>query len=427
METFIKQATMKHLTGLKLLSNKQYGFITGRSTTTQLLRYLDRCIETITTGGVVDAIYLDFAKAFDTVPHRRLIGKLESYGIKGNLLHWIRGFLCGRTQIVKVNGVESATSPVLSGIPQGSVLGPLLFVVYINDLLEGIQSEGLLFADDTKIFNQIKSREDALNLQNDINLLERWSRTWLLKFHPQKCHVLTLGKFENIRHTQRYQIYDKELEHVFVEKDLGVTFDSELTFEEHISLKVGKANAIMGTIRRSFSFLDHALFKKLYITFVRPHLEYAQVVWAPHLRKHIDMIENVQIRATRSIDGLSGLEYPERLRRLNLPTMLYRRARGDMIEIYKHFHVYNKSTISSSFQPRHRLSRKHGFQIHQLTPKDGKRGVQTNSFYFRCASAWNNLPDYVVSAKDINTFKNRLDEHWTNAPMKYDHRPQSDL
>ena len=339
----------------------------------------------------------------------------------------IKAFLSGRTQIVKVNGVESATSPVFSGIPQGSVLGPVLFVVYINDLLEGIQSEGLLFADDTKLFNQVLSREDALNLQKDINLLERWSKMWLLRFNPNKCYVLTFGKFENIRHTHRYQIYDKELEHVFEEKDIGVTFDSELTFEEHLSLKIKKANAIMGIIRRSFSFLDCALFKKLYVSFVRPHLEYAQVVWAPHLRKHIDMIENVQCRATKSVDGLSDLEYSDRLRRLNLPTMLYRRARGDLIEMYKHFHVYDENTLSSSFQPRHRSSRKHGFQIYQLKPKDGKRGIQTNSFFFRCASTWNNLPSYVVSAKDVNTFKKRLDDHWANAPMKHDHRPQSDL
>ena len=126
-------------------------------------------------GGVIDAIYLDFSKAFDTVPHQRLIGKLEAYGISGNILSWIKGFLQGRTQQVVVNGSTSPTAPVLSGIPQGTVLGPVLFVLYINDLLDNITSEGLMFADDTKIFRQITSREDAVELQSDLEKLEQWS------------------------------------------------------------------------------------------------------------------------------------------------------------------------------------------------------------------------------------------------------------
>ena len=311
METFIKQAVMNHLITQKLLSPKQHGFIS--STTTQLLTYLDKCIERIVNGGVVDSIYLDFAKAFDTVPHRRLIGKLEAYGIKGNILGWITAFLSDRTQVVKVNGVESEIIPVLSGIPQGSVLGPTLFIIYINDLLERIKCDGLLFADDTKIFQLITSREDALSLQSDINLLENWSNTWFLKFNPDKCHVLSIGKFKNIRHTQRYSIYGSEMEHVFEEKDLGVMVDAQLNFEDHIASKVKKANAIMGLIRRSFSFLSCDLFRRLYISFVRPHLEYAQAVWSPHLKKHINMIENVQVRATKLVDGIGDLDYPQRL------------------------------------------------------------------------------------------------------------------
>ena len=189
----------------------------------------------------MDSIYLDFAKAFDSVPYQRLIKKIESYGIQGDIRKYIEAFLSGRTQIA--NGAESKVSPVLSGIPQGSVLGPTLFVIYIDDLLANIKSEGLLFADDTKIFQQIKSRVDALILRSDLSLLEQWSKHWLLNFHPDKCHVLTLGKFDNIRQTYRYKINDTELEHVFKEKDLGITMDGDLSFEEHISLKVKKANA----------------------------------------------------------------------------------------------------------------------------------------------------------------------------------------
>ena len=158
MERLIRDHIVSHLLEEKLLSNKQYGFISGRSTTLQLLYYLDECMNVTAKGGVVDVIYLDFAKAFDTVPHRRLIGKLEAYGISGNILNWIKAFLTGRTQEVVVNGSKSAKAPVLSGIPQGTVLGPVLFVAYINDILDDISSNGVMFADDTKILLHTISR-----------------------------------------------------------------------------------------------------------------------------------------------------------------------------------------------------------------------------------------------------------------------------
>ena len=412
---------IKHLMGEKLLSTKQYGFINGRSTTTQLLYYLDNCMKTIVDGGVIDTIYLDFCKAFDTVPHRRLVHKLEAYGIKGQILSWITAFLQDRSQEVVVNGDRSSAASVISGIPQGTVLGPVLFVIYINDLLDKIDSEGLMFADDTKIFHHISSYDDSLLLQNDIESLEDWASKWLLSFHPDKCHVLTIGKFENIQHAHRYEICGNEIEHVFDEKDLGVTLDGELRFDEHVTRKVRVANAIVGQIRRSFSYLDCNSFRRLYTAFVRPHLEYAQAVWSPHLRKQVNILENVQIRATKLVNGLGNLDYQERLKRLKLPTLVYRRRRGDMIEIYKHFHVYDRDSISSSFQPTTRPSRQHDFQLYVRTPRDGAMGIETNSFYQRTVRTWNNLPSSVVDAKCINSFKNKLDEHWKNDPVKYEY------
>ena len=285
MEKFIKQAIQDYLLENNLLSTKQHGFLSGRSTVTQLLRYLDECIEQISDGSVVDAVYLDFSKAFDTVPHRRLMSKLESYGITGEVKKWIESFLTGRSQIVKVNNDESPPAPVISGIPQGSVVGPLLFVIYINDLPDNVNSFVYLFADDTKLMRKIKSDEDAKALQRDLNELEEWSNKWLLRFNPDKCHVLTIGKFENIRHTERYKLYGNELEHVFEEKDLGVHIDSELRFDEHVSIKVNKVNAMVGLIRCSFSFLDGELFKTIFTSFVQTQLEYVQTAWHPFLLK----------------------------------------------------------------------------------------------------------------------------------------------
>ena len=377
MEKFVRSCIVTHLFQNNLLSDRQFGFLTGRSTVLQLLYYLDNCVNIIADGGVVDTIYMDFSKAFDTVAHKRLLHKISAYGICGELLNWIKAFLTGRSQIVKVNGTESNPVDVISGVPQGSVLGPLLFVIYINDILDDINSDGLLYADDTKIFRMISCENDALVLQDDIENLERWSEKWLLKFHPSKCHVLSLGRFENIQHTQRYKILNKELEHVFEEKDLGVLIDSDLTFAEHISSKVNLANSVMGLIRRSFSYLDKHTFKKLYSAFVRPHLEYAQCIWSPKSKKYVDMIENVQRRATKLVDGLANCDYMDRLRYLDLPTLVYRRSRGDMIEMFKHFNVYQRETLSKSFHPKSRPSRQHDYQLHERRTKDGERGVHS--------------------------------------------------
>ena len=246
---------------------------------------------------------------------------MEAYGISGSLLEWIKDYLHGRTQTVLVNGEKSYAAPVISGIPQGTCLGPSLFVIYINDLLDDIESDGFLFADDTKIFRKITSATDSEILQSDIDKLENWSKKWLLNFHPNKCHVLSMGKVENILHTCRYSICDREMDHVFEEKDLGVVVDSDLTFDEHILTKVRVANAMVGLIRRTFSYLDPMMFLKLFTAFVRPHLEYAVAVWSPHLKKHIDAIENVQMRATKLVDGFGKLTYQERLEKLNLQTL----------------------------------------------------------------------------------------------------------
>ena len=349
VESLVRTKVLMHLQKNDLLSTRQYGFINGRSTTTQLLHFFDKCLESIVRGKVIDTIYFDFKKAFDMVPHKRLLGKLLSYGINGKILNWIQEFLLGRSQYVSVNGEKSSPGYVLSGIPQGTVLGPLLFVLYINDILDNVKCDGFLFADDTKIFKAITCKEEALHLQSDIDTMKKWSDVWGMEFNRDKCHVLTLGNFDNIRYTHRYKIDTVEIEHVSEEKDLGVLIDSGLTFEGHISRKAQVANGIVGLIRRSFSYLDPPSFKKIFCAFVRPHLEYGQAIWSPYLQKYIDVIERVQMRATKLVDTLGKMNYEDRLRKCGLTTLLFRRMRGDMIEIYKHFWIYEKSSLSPSF------------------------------------------------------------------------------
>ena len=181
-------------------------------------------------------------------------------------LNRIKAFLQDRTQEVIVNGSKSGIGMVLSGIPQGTVLGPVLFVIYINDLLDNISSKSLMFADDTKVFRQINSPNDSKQLQQDLVELEKWSDTWQLHFNTDKCHVLTLGNYENIDHAYRYKINNNELEHVDFEKDLGITINTKLKFSKHISRKVQVANGIVGQIRRSFSYLDGDTFKRIFVS-----------------------------------------------------------------------------------------------------------------------------------------------------------------
>ena len=414
LEKIVKCQIMDHLTQEDLLSPSQHGFINRRSTVTQLLNYLDKSTEAIADGDVVDVIYFDFAKAFDTVPHRRLLMKIEGYGIKNEALAWIRAFLTDRYQVVTVNGKRSSKQRVLSGVPQGSVLGPLLFVLYINDLPEVVRSILYLFADDTKLLKRIKNKQDSLELQSDIEAMDDWTTRWILRFHPGKCHVLTLGKFENIKYAHTYKLGDTVLDHVCSEKDLGVTFDNDLSFEKHLFNQVKKANSMVGLIKRSFFHLTPDLFRELYVTFVRPHLEYAQVIWSPKLRKHSELLEGVQRRATRIVEACKHQPYSNRLQQIGIPTLEYRRSVGDMVEVFKHLHFYSSTTVPNKFVARTRPSRNHEFELKRLFAKDGLRGVQTNFFYYRSIKHWNALPREVVNSPSIAVFKKRIDIAWQN-------------
>ena len=334
MERLVRDHLINHFERNNLFTTKQYGFIGGRSTALQLLRVLDEWTEALDNGSDIDCIYMDYQKAFDTVPHNRLLKKFEAYGIGTELIEWIRNYLSGRKQQVSINGETSKWHDVTSGIPQGSVLGPIMFIIFINDLPDIVDSTVYLFADDTKIFNVISEPKNKDTLQRDLQKLREWSNTWLLRFHPEKCKHMHIGSRDSDPE-YRYELLGRTLEKVSEEKDIGVTIDDQLSFDKHISDKVKKANSMFALLRRIFKHLDEKSFIPLYKTLVRTHLDYASSVWFPHKAKHIEMIEGVQRRATKQIPGLSDLSYEQRLRKLKLPTLKYRRHRGDMIEIYK--------------------------------------------------------------------------------------------
>ena len=204
------------------------------------------------------------------------------------------------------------------------------------------------------------------------------------------------------------------------EKDIGVVIDNKLTFENHINEKVNKANSIMGVIRRTFEFLDIKTFRLLFTSLVRPHIEYANQVWNPYLKKHIDMLENVQRRATKSIPGLSSLSYEERLHKIKIPTLAYRRIRGDMIETYKILTRKYDPEVSNFIKLREdSYTRGHKYKIYKYRPR---LNVRKYSFCMRIVDQWNSLPSSVVEAKSVNSFERRLDRLWRNQPVYYNYR-----
>lgn len=420
MESLIRTKIMDHLQKNNLICQEQHGFTTGRSCVTQLLDTLDCWTEILDHGGSVDAVYMDFRKAFDSVPHRRLMLKMEAHGIQGKIHKWIEDFLANRTQQVNVNGKISQEVPVWSGIPQGSVLGPLLFVVYINDLPQEVNNEVRIFADDTKLFAKSNQKEGRDSLQEDLDRLQTWSSKWLLKFHPEKCCVMRLG-YHTEDHTYFMNTADERkdihpLTQTEAEKDLGVVIDNKLNYKKHVGQATTKANRTLGVIRRSFDHLTDRTFIQLYKTLVRPMVEYGHSVWQPSQKMLQQEVEDVQRRATKLIGKLKDKPYQERLRILKLPSLEHRRRRGDMIDLYKYLSGLYK-TIRPCFEPH--SGRDTRGNSRKLAKHYTRTELRRSFFSERVVSVWNDLPESVVTAPSLNSFKARLDAHWANHPGLY--------
>ena len=419
LESILRDKIINHMDKNNMFVKHQHGFRSGHSCVTQLLEVTDDWFEILDRGGNIDCIYLDFRKAFDTVPHKRLLNKLSSYGICGQVKMWIESFLSDRQQSVRIGSSFSSISPVTSGIPQGSVLGPVLFLIFINDLPEVVSSIVKLFADDTKIYNEIKSSQDCEQIQSDLNSLSDWTDLWLLRFNASKCKSMHLGK-ANINHKYYIKEGDKTInvEQVKMEKDIGVNFDDGLKFSEHIAICVKKANQKLGLVRRTFEYMEKDMFLLLYKSLIRPTLEYASVVWSPRLKKDIVAIENIQRRATKLVKELSSLSYDQRLKSLGIPTLIYRRERSDMIQLFKIMNNLDQADLKSISLAKDSVTRGHE---HKLVKRHYKYKSYMNNFTARSVNPWNNLPPKCIRAKDVNNFKSELNVAWKQKSNKFDY------
>ena len=274
---------MNFLMSNNILTDKHFGFMRGRSTILQLLKLVDKLSETCSSRC---NIYSNFIKAFDTVPHQRITALLIHCGIGDPILSWIKVFLSNRKQVI-VNGCKSKIFDVISGVPQESVLGPILFIIFINSLVDKTCTANIfLYADDLKILKEVCSEEGTAGLQENLYKLYDWTRYLLLRFHPDKCVVMRYTM--NARNTDIKKCYDmdeRRLKTVNGEQDLGIYFESNLSFAEHIASKVKKATSMAGLIRRSFTYLDKDMFRTLFTTIVRPHLEHGAPIWNPHSKR----------------------------------------------------------------------------------------------------------------------------------------------
>ena len=405
MEQFIRDSIVDHMTENNLYSECQHGFRKKRSCVTQLIEVHETLTEMIDDGKSMDIIYLDFKKAFDSIPHERLLLKMKAYGITGKTLQWVRSFLSNRQQRVRVGNDYSSKSKVTSGIPQGSILGPVLFTIFINDLPEAIEVNCKVFADDTKIYDSSKNHA---KIQNDLYKMQKWTETWNLYFNVAKCKVMYMGKKNpRIEYYMQIEKEKQKLDPCEEEKDLGITFDPKLNFDSHISNITKKANQMLGIIKRTFTFIDKHTFLKLYKALVRSHLEYGNVIWSPIFKRQSVQIESIQRRATKLVPECRDMTYDKRLRYLKLYSLKGRRDRGDLIQTYKIFKGIDDINPENIFSlATYKATRNQGNKIRL---RHCKTDIRKYSFSHRIVERWNTLPKEIKEAPSVNAFKNRLD------------------
>lgn len=293
LEDIVYSHVMKHFEHYNILTDCQHGVRSKRSTELQLILTIHDTASSLQQNKSIHAAVLDFSKAFHKVPHQGLLMKLERYGIHGNLLSWMESFLTKRVQTVICEGATSPPSPVTSGVPQGSVLGPLLFLTYINDLPNGLTSTVKLFADDTLLYGVVVDDSDCDNLQDDHNKLEIWQHEWQMQFNPSKCNIICISNKQ--RPPQRtYFFCGSKLEQVDSASYLGITVNWKLKWSEHISSISSRASRSLVLIKRNLWNCPRKVRETAFTSIVRPKLEYASASWNPYYKKDISTLERVQ-------------------------------------------------------------------------------------------------------------------------------------
>ena len=400
LEHIVCSNIMAHLDEYKLLSDRQHAFRKGHSCETQLTTVINDWAKILDNRGQVDTFILDFEKAFDTPPHELLKSKLFGYGIGGKTLKWIDSFLCFRQQRVVVNGVKSDWAPVLSGVPQGTVLGPLLFSLYINDISSDIESEIRLFADDCVCYREIKDEKDTMKLQRDIDRLGSWARKWGMRFQPVKCNMMQLTRKRIKKIHASYTLEGTNLENVESIKYLGVTITSDLRWNTHVSNVCTKANRTLGFLRRNLHSCPQEVKEAAYKGLVRPVLDYGSSVWDPPGVVLQEELESVQKRTARFVTGYYDYENGSMtgiLGQLKWESLKKRRKDNRLILLYKG--LKGKASVpTDDLIPKTRRCRNQHSMAFQ-TPI-ANTDVYKSSFFPQTIRDWNALPNSLISSAE---------------------------
>ena len=404
LEHIMASNMVKHLNKHDLLYDLQHGFREKRSCETQLTMLFEDLARNASAGKQTDLILLDFSKAFDKVNHSKLLWKLHQYGIRGNALSWIRAFLGNRSQTVVLEGEESGSVPVTSGVPQGSVLGPILFLSYINDLPEELSSQVRLFADDTAVYLTVGGSDDERVLQDDLDRLSLWEDHWDMEFNPSKCQVVRVTTSKKIINSV-YTLHGQILEVVTSTRYLGVDISSGLSWNSHIDRITGNANRTLGYIRRNIKTKNPKVRETAYNALVRPQLEYSSPIWDPHTDDKTLQLEKIQRRAARWTT--SNYDYRSSvtamLDQLGWRSLAQRRADARLCLFYKIVHGLVAVPLPDYIIPTHRVSR----YCHSMIFRQIHTGTNyyKYSFFPLAIVQWNALPEAVVSLQDLDSFK----------------------
>ena len=401
MEHIIVSNVMKHLETQNILSPLQHGFRRNHSCESQLLSLFQ---DLASSPIQVDMLIIDFSKAFDKVLHKRLNYKLNWYGIRGDPLGWITEFLSSRTQRVVLDGASSDSAPVISGVPQGTVLGPILFLIYINDLPDGVLNSTVrLFADDCIIYRPIRNKKGTELLQADLNSVGSWERTWLMEFNADKLFTIRAGRANKLIQ-KIYTLHNQPLHITNSAKYLGLTITSDLKWNTHINNITKKSNSILGLLRRNLRISSQSLKTQAYQSLIRPHLEYASTVWSPHTTENRHKLDRVQRRAARYACNRwhNTSSVSEMVRQLGWESltarrlhMMYRVARTPVGDAWQRW-----LTIST------RQTR--GFHPWRYIPLSPSNDQYKYSFLPSTIPIWNSLPIAVVSSPNLDSFRLKL-------------------
>ena len=314
MEKIVREKMVAFLSENNLFNPNQHGFMKGRSCLSALLSVYDEIILNLSNSQMscTDMIYLDFAKAFDKVDHGILLHKLKQLGITGKLGNWLLSFLSNRNHFVRIPGGVSSDGSVLSGVPQGTVLGPLLFLVLLSDISSDINHSSVVsFADDTRVYRQINEISDCSLLQNDLDNIYTWASVNNMVFND--------SKFQHMSY--HHQLQHRSCNHIYLSpsmniiksndyiRDLGITMSGDCSFNEHINMRTKQCRQLTGWILRTFKARDKCVMLTLFKSLVLPRLEYGCQLWSPTSVNQINAIENIQRKFTKHITGMHSLSY----------------------------------------------------------------------------------------------------------------------